>query len=53
LFYIPQIKITKEFLCTSTGGDAGFTTLVIVKHVDAKNVTILDQSSHQQPNQAL
>lgn len=29
------------------GGGTGFTTLGIVKHVDAKNVTILDQSPHQ------
>ncbi|KAB2092582.1 hypothetical protein ES319_A02G039500v1 [Gossypium barbadense] len=30
-----------------TGHLTGFTTLGIVKHVDAKNVTILDQSPHQ------
>ncbi|CAI7752495.1 unnamed protein product [Closterium sp. NIES-53] len=29
------------------GGGTGFTTLGVVKHVDAKNVTILDQSPHQ------
>jgi MPBQ/MSBQ methyltransferase len=29
------------------GGGTGFSTLGIVKHVDAKNVTILDQSPHQ------
>lgn len=29
------------------GGGTGFTTLGIVKHVDAKNITILDQSPHQ------
>ncbi|MBA0553553.1 hypothetical protein Golob_012727 [Gossypium lobatum] len=29
------------------GGGTGFTTLGIVQHVDAKNVTILDQSPHQ------
>nr|DAD36620.1 TPA_asm: hypothetical protein HUJ06_007261 [Nelumbo nucifera] len=29
------------------GGGAGFATLGIVKHVDAKNVTILDQCPHQ------
>lgn len=29
------------------GGGTGFTTLGVVQHVDAKNVTILDQSPHQ------
>uniref|UniRef100_A0A1D1Z573 Inner envelope membrane protein, chloroplastic n=1 Tax=Anthurium amnicola TaxID=1678845 RepID=A0A1D1Z573_9ARAE len=29
------------------GGGTGYSTLAIVKHVDAENVTILDQSSHQ------
>ena len=29
------------------GGGTGFTTLGIVKTIDAKNVTILDQSPHQ------
>ena len=29
------------------GGGTGYCTLGIVKHVDAKNVTILDQSPHQ------
>jgi len=29
------------------GGGTGFTTLGVVKTVDAKNVTILDQSPHQ------
>lgn len=29
------------------GGGTGFTTLGIIKHVDPKNVTILDQSPHQ------
>ncbi|XP_045819151.1 2-methyl-6-phytyl-1,4-hydroquinone methyltransferase, chloroplastic-like isoform X2 [Trifolium pratense] len=29
------------------GGGTGFSTLGIVKHVDAKNVTIIDQSPHQ------
>ncbi|KAL7200789.1 hypothetical protein ACSBR1_032671 [Camellia fascicularis] len=29
------------------GGGTGFTTLGIIRHVDAKNVTVLDQSPHQ------
>ena len=34
-------------IVVDVGGGTGFTTLGIVKHVDAKNVTILDQSPHQ------
>ncbi|KAL9670724.1 hypothetical protein QQ045_008282 [Rhodiola kirilowii] len=34
-------------IVVDVGGGTGFTALGIVKHVDAKNVTILDQSPHQ------
>ncbi|GMY12658.1 2-methyl-6-phytyl-1,4-hydroquinone methyltransferase, chloroplastic-like [Fagus crenata] len=34
-------------IVVDVGGGTWFTTLGIVKHVDAKNVTILDQSPHQ------
>lgn len=37
----------RNMLVVDVGGGTGFTTLGIVKHVDAKNVTILDQSPHQ------
>ncbi|PIA45101.1 hypothetical protein AQUCO_01700558v1 [Aquilegia coerulea] len=36
-----------NMIVVDVGGGTGFTTLGIVKHVDAKNVTILDQSPHQ------
>uniref|UniRef100_A0A2P2KZ78 Chloroplast inner envelope protein n=1 Tax=Rhizophora mucronata TaxID=61149 RepID=A0A2P2KZ78_RHIMU len=36
-----------NLIVVDVGGGTGFTTLGIVKHVDAKNVTILDQSPHQ------
>lgn len=37
----------RNMIVVDVGGGTGFTTLGIVKHVDAKNVTILDQSPHQ------
>ncbi|KAL4200133.1 hypothetical protein AMTRI_Chr03g148160 [Amborella trichopoda] len=37
----------RRMTVVDVGGGTGFTTLGIVKHVDAKNVTILDQSPHQ------
>lgn len=37
----------RNMVVVDVGGGTGFTTLGIVKHVDAKNVTILDQSPHQ------
>lgn len=37
----------RGLIVVDVGGGTGFTTLGIVKHVDAKNVTILDQSPHQ------
>ena len=37
----------RNMMVVDVGGGTGFTTLGIVKHVDAKNVTILDQSPHQ------
>ena len=37
----------RNMLVVDVGGGTGFCTLGIVKHVDAKNVTILDQSPHQ------
>ncbi|KAF4351937.1 hypothetical protein F8388_002299 [Cannabis sativa] len=37
----------RNLTVVDVGGGTGFTTLGIVKHVDAKNVTILDQSPHQ------
>ncbi|KAK9087049.1 hypothetical protein Syun_029443 [Stephania yunnanensis] len=36
-----------DLVVVDVGGGTGFTTLGVVKHVDAKNVTILDQSPHQ------
>lgn len=39
--YDPKMRVV------DVGGGTGFTTLGIVKHVAAKNVTILDQSPHQ------
>ncbi|KAJ9535525.1 hypothetical protein OSB04_un001342 [Centaurea solstitialis] len=38
---------SRNMIVVDVGGGTGFTTLGIVKHVDAKNVTILDQSPHQ------
>ncbi|KAK9057344.1 hypothetical protein SSX86_022179 [Deinandra increscens subsp. villosa] len=38
---------SRDSVVVDVGGGTGFTTLGIVKHVDAKNVTILDQSPHQ------
>ncbi|KAJ0751271.1 putative 2-methyl-6-phytyl-1,4-hydroquinone methyltransferase [Helianthus annuus] len=37
----------RDLVVVDVGGGTGFTTLGIVEHVDAKNVTILDQSPHQ------
>ncbi|CAM6083073.1 unnamed protein product [Calypogeia fissa] len=37
----------KDLVVVDVGGGTGFCTLGIVKTVDAKNVTILDQSPHQ------
>lgn len=37
----------RNLIVVDVGGGTGFTTLGIVKFVDAKNVTILDQSPHQ------
>lgn len=37
----------RKLAVVDVGGGTGFTTLGIVKTVDAKNVTILDQSPHQ------
>ncbi|XP_002964277.2 2-methyl-6-phytyl-1,4-hydroquinone methyltransferase, chloroplastic [Selaginella moellendorffii] len=37
----------RNLVVVDVGGGTGFTTLGIVKHVDARNVTILDQSPHQ------
>ncbi|KAG5567529.1 hypothetical protein RHGRI_002914 [Rhododendron griersonianum] len=37
----------RGLVVVDVGGGTGFTTLGIVEHVDAKNVTILDQSPHQ------
>lgn len=38
---------SRQLQVVDVGGGTGFTTLGIVKHVDAKNVTIIDQSPHQ------
>ncbi|KAI3787784.1 hypothetical protein L2E82_00212 [Cichorium intybus] len=38
---------SRDAIVVDVGGGNGFTTLGIVKHVDAKNVTILDLSPHQ------
>ncbi|KAL7151469.1 hypothetical protein ABFS83_04G033500 [Erythranthe nasuta] len=43
----PADLYTRNLTVVDVGGGTGFTTLGIVKHVDAKNVTILDQSPHQ------
>ncbi|MCI19638.1 2-methyl-6-phytylbenzoquinone methyltransferase, partial [Trifolium medium] len=43
----PAELTNRNMLVVDVGGGTGFTTLGIVKHVDAKNVTILDQSPHQ------
>lgn len=43
----PAELTDRNMLVVDVGGGTGFTTLGIVKHVDAKNVTILDQSPHQ------
>ncbi|PWA72445.1 MPBQ/MSBQ methyltransferase 2 [Artemisia annua] len=37
----------RDLVVVDVGGGTGFTTSGIVKYVDAKNVTILDQSPHQ------
>ena len=37
----------RNMIVVDVGGGTGYSTLGIVKHVDAKNVTILDQSPHQ------
>ncbi|KAJ4967554.1 hypothetical protein NE237_019403 [Protea cynaroides] len=37
----------RNLIVVDVGGGTGFTTTGVVKHVDAKNVTILDQSPHQ------
>ncbi|KAK4855528.1 hypothetical protein QYF36_008253 [Acer negundo] len=43
----PADLFDRNLTVVDVGGGTGFTTLGIVKHVDAKNVTILDQSPHQ------
>ncbi|KAK4258033.1 hypothetical protein QN277_007543 [Acacia crassicarpa] len=43
----PADLCDRNMTVVDVGGGTGFTTLGIVKHVDAKNVTILDQSPHQ------
>lgn len=43
----PADLYSRNLIVVDVGGGTGFTTLGIVKHVDAKNVTILDQSPHQ------
>lgn len=43
----PADLYDRRLTVVDVGGGTGFTTLGIVKHVDAKNVTILDQSPHQ------
>lgn len=43
----PADLYSRNLTVVDVGGGTGFTTLGIVKHVDAKNVTILDQSPHQ------
>lgn len=43
----PADLYDRNMVVVDVGGGTGFTTLGIVKHVDAKNVTILDQSPHQ------
>lgn len=43
----PADLYDRNMRVVDVGGGTGFTTLGIVKYVDAKNVTILDQSPHQ------
>ncbi|XP_073315590.1 2-methyl-6-phytyl-1,4-hydroquinone methyltransferase, chloroplastic-like [Primulina huaijiensis] len=43
----PADLTNRNMIVVDVGGGTGFTTLGIVKRVDAKNVTILDQSPHQ------
>lgn len=43
----PADLCDRRLTVVDVGGGTGFTTLGIVKHVDAENVTILDQSPHQ------
>lgn len=43
----PADLYSRNLTLVDVGGGTGFTTLGIVKHVDPKNVTILDQSPHQ------
>ena len=43
----PADLYDRNMTVVDVGGGTGFTTLGIVKHVDAKNITILDQSPHQ------
>lgn len=43
----PADLYNRDLTVVDVGGGTGFTTLGIVKHVDPKNVTILDQSPHQ------
>lgn len=43
----PADLFDRNMRVVDVGGGTGFATLGIVKHVDAKNVTILDQSPHQ------
>lgn len=43
----PADLFDRNMIVVDVGGGTGFTTLGIVKHVDAKNITILDQSPHQ------
>ncbi|WVY99079.1 hypothetical protein V8G54_031230 [Vigna mungo] len=43
----PADLYSRNLRVVDVGGGTGFTTLGIVKRVDAKNVTILDQSPHQ------
>ena len=38
---------SRKLKVVDVGGGTGFTTLGIVRHVDAENVTLLDQSPHQ------
>lgn len=38
---------SRGLLVVDVGGGTGFTTLCIVKHVDAKDVSILDHFPHQ------
>ncbi|KAK7380458.1 hypothetical protein VNO78_32969 [Psophocarpus tetragonolobus] len=40
----PADRSNRNMFVVDVGGDTSFTTLGIVNHVNAKNVTILDQS---------